>query len=339
VIPIVDGHNDALLRIWRSGGSLRRRSDDGHLDVPRMREGGIAAGFFAIFVPAEDEEPADPRSVVIPTPDGYGVPPEGPLPFARAGRIADELAAIAERDLDLVRTVADLERCLEGERVGAILHLEGAEPIEPGVENLEHWVARGLRSVGIAWSRPNAFGHGVPFRYPGTPDTGPGLTSAGRELVRRCNELGVLLDLAHLNEAGFFDVARLSSAPLVVSHGGAHALCPIPRSLTDRQLDAIGASGGLVGVVFDTVMTRPDGDLVEETPLSVIAAHVEYVTGRIGVEHVALGSDFDGCFPPTALSDASKTQALLEELAWSDDDLRALAHGNWLRVLRATWRA
>ncbi|MEN3341461.1 MAG: rane dipeptidase [Actinomycetota bacterium] len=339
MIPIVDGHNDALLRIWRSGGSLRRRSDDGHLDVPRMREGGIAAGFFAIFVPAEDEEPADPRSVVIPTPDGYEVPPEGPLPFARAGRIADELAAIAERDLDLVRTVADLERCLEGERVGAILHLEGAEPIEPGVENLEHWVARGLRSVGIAWSRPNAFGHGVPFRYPGTPDTGPGLTSAGRELVRRCNELGVLLDLAHLNEAGFFDVARLSSAPLVVSHGGAHALCPIPRSLTDRQLDAIGASGGLVGVVFDTVMTRPDGDLVEETPLSVIAAHVEYVTGRIGVEHVALGSDFDGCFPPTALSDASKTQALLEELAWSDDDLRALAHGNWLRVLRATWRA
>jgi membrane dipeptidase len=117
-----------------------------------------------------------------------------------------------------------------------------------------------------------------------------------------------------------------------------HALCPIPRSLTDAQLDAIRDSGGLVGIVFDTVMTRADGDLRVDTPLSVIAAHIEYVAQRIGVEHVALGSDFDGCFPPTALDDASKTQALFDELAWSDDELRALAHGNWLRVLRATWR-
>src|SRR5439155_8565297 len=141
------------------------------------------------------------------------------------------------------------------------------------------------------WSRPNSFGEGVPFRYPGTPDTGSGLTSCGRRLVAECNALGIILDLAHSNEAAFFDVARLSSAPLVVSHGAAHALCPVPRNLTDAQLDAIGASGGLVGVVFDTVMSRTDGDLVEETPLSVIAAHVEYVAERIGVEHVALGSD------------------------------------------------
>jgi len=190
VIPIVDGHNDALLRVWRRGGSLRERSDDGHLDVPRMREGGIAAGFFAMFVPALDEEPADPRSVVIPTADGYEVPREGRLPFARATRIADELATIAERDLDLVRTTADLERCLAGESVGAILHLEGAEPIDEDLANLEAWVERGLRSLGIAWSRPNAFGHGVPFRYPGTPDAGPGLTAAGRELVTDCNERG-----------------------------------------------------------------------------------------------------------------------------------------------------
>jgi len=338
VIPVVDGHNDALLRAWRSGASLRERSDEGHLDLPRMRDGGIAAGFFAIFVPAEDGEPPDPRSRVVATDDGYEVPMEGPLPFARAARIASELAAIAERDLDLVRTVSDLERCLDGAGPGAILHLEGAEPIEPDRSNLEAWVERGLRSIGIVWSRPNAFGEGVPFRFPGTPDTGSGLTREGRELVRACNELGVLVDLAHLNEAGFFDVASLSSAPLVVSHGGVHGLCPVPRNLTDVQLDAVAASGGLVGVVFDTVMTRPDADLVEDTPLRAIAAHIEYVAERIGVEHVALGSDFDGCHPPAALRDASRTQALLDELGWSDVELRALAHGNWLRVLSETWR-
>jgi membrane dipeptidase len=339
-IPVVDGHNDALLRAWRSDASLRERSDEGHLDLPRMREGGIAAGFFAIFVPARDEEPADPRREVVLTPSGYEVPHEGPLPFERAARVAGELAAIAERDLDLVCDVARLERCLASDNPGAILHLEGAEPVEPGLGNLEEWVDRGVRSIGIVWSRPNAFGHGVPFRFPGTPDTGPGLSAAGRGLVRACNRLGVVVDLAHLTAAGFDDAARLSRAPLVVSHAGAHALCPIPRSLTDAQLDAVRDSGGLVGVVFDTVMTRPDGDFSADTPLDVIADHVEYMAERMGVEHVALGSDFDGCHPPAELADASRTQSLLELLAgrgWGRDDLTALAHGNWLRVLRATW--
>jgi membrane dipeptidase len=339
-IPVIDGHNDALLRSWRSGVSLRDRDDEGHLDLPRMREGAIAAGFFAIFVPARDDEPTDPRSLVRRTPGGYEVPQEGPLPFARARHVAGELADIAERDLDLVLTIADLETCLASGEPGAILHLEGAEPIEPGLGNLEAWVERGVRSVGIAWSRPNAFGHGVPFRYPGTPDTGPGLTRAGRELVHACNRLGIVVDLAHLTEAGFHDAAALSDAPLVVSHAGANALAPIPRNVTDRQLDAVRDSGGLVGVLFDAVMTRADGELDEDTPLEVIAGHVGHLAERMGIEHVALGSDFDGCHPPVALADATRTQALLELLAkrgWSHDELRALAHGNWLRVVRATW--
>jgi membrane dipeptidase len=338
VIPVIDGHNDALLRVWRSGDSLRERSDDGHLDLVRMREGGIAAGFFAIFVP-EDDYATDPREAVVATDDGWEVPFSEPLVGDRASSVANEVAAIAQRDLTIVRTIADLEQCLDGGEPGAILHFEGAEPIEPGLGNLDAWIERGVRSLGIVWSRPNAFGCGVPFHYPGTPDVGPGLTDAGRELVRACNERGVMLDLAHLNERGFFDVAELSSAPLVVSHSAAHSLAPMPRSLTDEELDAIGDSGGLVGVVFDTVMTRSDGELEFDTALDVIAGHIEYIAERIGIEHVALGSDFDGCYPPAALDDASKMQALLEVLRWDDDELRALAHGNWLRVLRATWLA
>jgi len=337
VIPVVDGHNDALLRAWRGGTSLRERSGEGHLDLPRMRDGGVAAAFFAIFVP-EDDYAVDPRAAVVPTDDGWEVPFADEVSFERASSVAHELAAIAARDLTLVRSVADLERCLEGGEPGAILHLEGAEPIEPGLGNLDAWIDQGVRSVGIVWSRPNAFGRGVPFHYPGTPNVGPGLTDAGRELVRACNERGLVLDLAHLNERGFFDVAELSEAPLVVSHSAAHALAPMPRSLTDGELDAIGDSGGLVGVVFDTVMTRSDGELVFDTALDVIAGHIDYIAERIGLEHVALGSDFDGCYPPAALDDASKMQALLDVLGWSDDELAQLAHGNWLRVLRATWR-
>jgi membrane dipeptidase len=336
VIPVVDGHNDALLRAWRSGESLHDRSEDGQLDLVRMREGGIAAGFFAIFVP-EDDEPGDPRANVEETEDGWEAPYPEPLEAGRGVSIAQEIAAIAERDLDLIRTIEDLERCIAGGDPGAILHLEGAEPLDPSLRDLDAWVERGVRSIGVVWSRPNAFGQGVPFRFPGSPDDGPGLTEAGRELVRACNERGVLVDLAHLNERGFFDVAALSDAPLVVTHAGAHAIAPQPRNLTDAQLDTIGDSGGLVGVFFDVVMTRNDGDLIFDTPLDVIAEHIDYVAERIGLEHVALGSDFDGCYPPAALGDASKTQDLLGVLGWNDDELEKLAHGNWLRVLRATW--
>ena len=337
MIPVIDGHNDALLRVWRSEESLRERSDDGQLDLPRMQEGGIAAGFFALFVP-EDDAAGDPRESVAETEDGWEVPFAEPLEAGRASAIAHELATIAERDLTIIRTVADLEACLAGDEPGAILHLEGAEPVEPDLANLDAWVERGVRSIGIVWSRPNAFGCGVPFQFPGTPNEGPGLTDAGRELVRACNERGVLVDLAHLNERGFFDAAAVTDAPLVVTHAGAHALAPQPRNLTDAQLDAIGDSNGLVGVFFDVVMTRNDGDLVFDTPLDVIAGHIDYIAERIGIDHVALGSDFDGCFPPSALDDASKMQSLLEMLGWSDDELALLAHGNWLRVLRDTWQ-
>jgi membrane dipeptidase len=333
LIPIVDGHNDALLRAWRSGCSLRERSEDGDLDVPRMREGGVAAGFFAIYVPATDEEPPDPRELIVPTEEGWEVPLEGPLPPVRARRIAHEFLAIAERDLSIVRTIADLERCVAGEEVGAIVHLEGAEPLD---DDLEHWYGQGVRSLGLVWSRPNDYGHGVQFRYPASPD-GPGLTERGKRLVGQANALGVLVDCAHLTEQGFFDVASVTNAPLVVTHAGAHAVSPSPRNLTDRQLDAIRDSGGLVGVFFDTVMTRPDGELDAATPIDVVVSHIEYIASRIGAEHVAIGSDWDGCYPPAVLDDAAKAQSLLGALDWSEPELRALAHRNWLRVLRATW--
>lgn len=340
MIPVVDGHNDALLRVWRNGGSLRERSEDGQLDLPRMREGGIAAGFFAIFVPGTDARP-DYSVSLQRTADGYRIPLDPPLPPGRGRRIAAELAEIFARDLTPVLTVSDLERCVAGEDVGAILHLEGAEPIAPDLGNLESWHERGMRSLGLAWSRPNAFACGVPFGYPGTPDTGPGLTAAGRGLVRACNELGVMLDLSHLTEAGFTDVARLSDAPLVVTHTAANALTPIPRNLTDAQLDAVRDSGGLVGTFFDRTMTHPRAEIEADTPLDVLLDHVEHLAERMGVEHVALGSDYDGCTPVAAVGDASKVQTLIEGLAgrgWSEDDLRALGHRNWLRVLGATWR-
>ena len=136
------------------------------------------------------------------------------------------------------------------------------------------------------------FGHGVPFAWPRSPDTGPGLTPAGKDLVRACNRLGIMIDLSHLNEKGFWDVARLSAAPLVATHACAHANCSSTRNLTDRQLDAIRESDGVVGVNFSVNDVRPDAQDNADTPLHQLTRHFRYLVDRIGIDRVAIGSDF-----------------------------------------------
>jgi membrane dipeptidase len=181
----------------------------------------------------------------------------------------------------------------------------------------------------------------VPFRFPSSPDTGGGLTDAGRELVRACNRLGILVDLSHLNEAGFWDVAGLSSAPLVATHSNAHALCAASRNLTDAQLDAIRDSGGVAGVNFAITFLREDGLLVPDTPITEIVRHIDYFAERMGIDHVAFGSDFDGAEVPAELGGAAglpKLVTALRDAGYGDDAVAKITHGNWLRVLRDTWR-
>jgi membrane dipeptidase len=125
------------------------------------------------------------------------------------------------------------------------MHIEGAEAIGEELGELEVLYAAGLRSIGPVWSRPNIFGHGVPFRFPADPEQGPGLTEAGKALVKRCNELGVLVDLSHMNAEGFRDIAGISTKPLVATHSNVHALSNSSRNLMDWQLDAIRESGGV----------------------------------------------------------------------------------------------
>src|SRR5215218_4085817 len=322
MLTVFDGHNDTLTR--DDADSFASGREGGHIDLPRACAGGLGGGIFAAFT-------GTPGA----TDDEY-VRPDGALEAELAAPIGQELAAGL-----VLRTLGRLLR-LEREGHVAVAHIEGAEAIDPDLHALEVLHAAGLRSLGPVWSRPNAFAHGVPFAFPSTPDTGPGLTAAGVRLVRRCAELGIAVDLSHLNEKGFWDVAKLELAPLIASHSGAHALCPASRNLTDAQLDAIGASGGLVGVVYAVVFIRPDGAEVADTPLEAIAAHVRHVADRIGVEHVALGSDFDGAEIPTALGDVTGLPRLLDAIraaGFSDAELEQIAWGNWRRVLEAAWAA
>lgn len=366
LIPIFDGHNDTLLELATSGKSFYERSDEGHIDRIRADEGGLVGGFFATWVPSLDRDPDAAAKIVAELGDGLQgvelVTPEGwlSLPYAQQYTFAalarllrleagEGAIAIENKDLgyeipadvvSIVLSAADLEDNIENGEFSAIMHFEGAEMIDEKLYALETYHAAGLRSLGLVWSRPNRFANGVPFEYPASPDTGPGLTDLGKDLVRACNELGIMIDLSHLNEKGFWDVAEVSDSPLVATHSNVHAICPSTRNLTDKQLDAIKESDGIVGVNFNVGFLRPDGAHDANTPLEVMADHVDYLVKRIGIDRVALGSDFDGAQMPADLSDCSKLPNLIKVLrkrGYDDAELRKIGYQNWVRVLEITW--
>lgn len=308
-----------------------------------MRAGAIRGAIFAVFTDSEGE-----NEVPLPRDDGvieFELAPmvEHPIAAAQATAAAGRLFALERAGAVVVaREIADVDAAREVDGPPAtVLHLEGAEAIDPGLEALDTWYAAGLRSLGPVWSRPNAFAHGVPFVFPASPDIGPGLSAAGVELVRRCAELGILVDLSHLNEAGFWDIARLDVGPLVASHAAAHAVAGASRNLTDAQLDAIAASDGLVGLVFACSFLRPDFADSADTPIELIARHARYVADRIGVRHLAFGSDFDGTTIPAAVGDAAGMPRVLDalrEAGFTDAELVEIGWNNWRRVLAAWWK-
>jgi membrane dipeptidase len=369
-IPILDGHNDSLRHLYpytqQRVEDFFARHTRGHVDLPRARDGGLSGGFFAVFIPAEPSNPpsADAEIIITPTgyeaplpsadaeiiitPTGYEVPLAAPLnpSYAQSAAIAMtagvfRLETAAQGQLKVVCTSAELTRCLKDDVIAVILHFEGAEAIDPQLDALDVFYRAGLRSLGLVWSRPNIFGHGVPFRFPHTPDTGPGLTDAGRALVRACNHLGIMLDISHLNERGFWDLAALTTAPIVATHSAVHTICPVSRNLTDKQLDAIRESDGMVGVNFEVSALRSDGYDEPNTSLDVLVRHIDYLVERLGIDRVGFGSDFDGATMPQELGDVAglpKLIARLQQHGYDEPALRKLAYENWLRVLKRTWR-
>lgn len=365
MIPVFDGHNDTLLSLISTGRDFYESTDVGHVDAPRSAQGGFVGGFFATFVPtpgdswAPNLEPILGKSL-----DGITLADENGSPSLAYAQIFTN-AMVARllnlesgggnmlRELDredghkwtddplsIVTFVEDLEDNIESGVMSAIMHFEGAEMIDENFYALEMYHNAGLRSIGPVWSRSNIFAHGVPFGHNQSPDTGPGLTDVGRELVRACNLLGIMLDVSHLNEKGFWDLARITTAPIVATHSNVWEICNSTRNLTDKQLDAIKDSDGIVGINYNVPFFDPAGGRDSNVPLGLLADHVDYLVDRIGIDRVAFGSDYDGALMPDGLSDVSKQQNLIEELrtrGYDDEALLKLGYRNWVRVLTATW--
>lgn len=340
-VPVFDGHNDILSRLMREGveGAEQRflqRQNNVHIDIPRAREGGLAGGLCAIYVPS---------------PAG-GLDANGDLPRVELHSAIDQtisqaallgrIEAQSEGAFTICRTAADIRKAMKKGSFAAVFHIEGIEAAGPDLDIVHVLHAAGLRTLGPVWSRPNIFAHGVPFRFGHDPDIGPGLTDAGRDLIRLCNRLKIMVDLSHMNDAGFRDIAKISDAPLVASHSNAFAVCPHSRNATDWQLSAIRDTGGLIGLNFGVKFLHPEGKADPNMDISVMVRHIDYLVEHVGIDHVALGSDFDGTLISQKIGDATGLPRLLTALrdaGYDEESLVKIAHGNWIALLERTWGA
>ncbi|MFQ0814234.1 peptidase [Brucella anthropi] len=340
-IPVFDGHNDVLLRLWSSDASTPEKrflegENVGHIDLPRAQKGGLGGGLCAVYVPSPSRE-LDANGN-LPTPSQT----DAMKATLAMSAILLKIERASEGKVRICRTAADIRDAFAKGIFASVYHIEGVEAFGEDLDALYVLHEAGLRTLGPVWSRPNIFAHGIPFRFPASPDIGPGLTDHGKALIRACNELKVMVDLSHMNEKGFWDIAAISDAPLVASHSNAHALCQQSRNLTDKQLDAIRDTGGLVGLNFGVSFLREDGKRDPNTDLTELVRHADYIVNRIGIDHLALGSDFDGTTISSTLRDVGDLQLVIEAFrkhGYDDASIVKLAHGNWINVLERTWGA
>lgn len=333
---VVDLHADPLL--WQR--DLARRHDHGHVDLPRLLEGNVALQVFGLVTqsPAgqnfERNEADAPDQITL-----LAVLQRWPLAtwtsrLERAlhqARALDALAARSDGQLSVVRSRADLAAFLAaresgGARVAGLLGIEGAQALEGRLENLDALFAAGVRMVGLAhfFDNPVAGSSAGAQQY--------GLTPLGRDVIRRMEELGMAVDLAHVAPAAIDDVLALATQPVLVSHGGLRSVCPGPRNLSDEHVRGIAATGGVIGIGYF------EGTTCGTSPAQ-IARSIRAARDLAGIEHVALGSDFDGAVETSF--DTTRLDAVVEALlaeGFSDDEIRLVMGENALRVLARVLR-
>ncbi len=328
---VADLHNDFLL--WNR--DLLTRYERGHSDLPRLVDGGVGLQTFSVvtkvpFGRSYAGTPSDSDQITyLVAAQRWPVRTWTSL-TERALYQAGKLHRVADRSdgrLTVLRTAADLDRFLARREqtpdlVAGLLAVEGLQALEGDLARIDTLAGAGFRMMGLAHLYDNAVGGSSTGLEKG------GLTDFGREVVRRLDERRLIIDLAHASEAVIDDVLALTARPVVVSHTGVQGMCDTPRNLSDRHLRAIAQQGGLIGVgTWPTVVC--------DTDPAAIARAMRYVADLVGVDHVALGTDFDGTVKPPfdAAGLPQLTEALLDA-GFSASDIRQIMGGNAIRFLR-----
>lgn len=357
---VIDTHNDVLINILQGQKLENDLSGKAHSDLARFRQGGVDVQIFSIW---SDENYGK----------GKG--------FNYANRQIDSLYSITGRNTDkmmIVKTPADLMQAVNEKKLGVMMGLEGGHMIEDNIEDLENLFERGVRYMTLTWNNSTSWATSAKDETANTVgNQKKGLNELGKRIVRRMNELGMIVDVSHVGEQTFWDAIRTSTKPVIASHSNAYALSPVPRNLKDDQIRAIGKNGGVIHLNFysgfidsnfnkkmnaftnrnkrqlDSINSSGLPEFEREQwiagkyrnelnnlrpPLSLLLDHLDYIVRLVGVDHVGLGSDFDGITSsPQQLDDVSDfpniTRALLER-GYSQSDIRKILGENFIRVFR-----
>lgn len=350
---VVDGHADTIDRVVDRGEDLTVRTDRGHVDVPRMAEAGLDVQFFSCFV--------HPRYI------------ERKECILRALRMIDavkQTAAKSQGRLEVARSAADIRRIVGAGKIAGVLCIEGGHAIEDDLGVLRLYYELGVRYMTLTWNNTNnwADGCGGPMRH-------NGLADLGREVVREMNRIGMIVDISHVAEKTFYDALETTKVPVMCSHSCARALCDHRRNLTDDQLRALARNGGVVGVNFYSGFLSEEfrkADLAQEEErekevaearrrnaddrdigeiydryiarlprpdFEILLRHIDHIAETAGIDHVGLGSDFDGVTNvPLEMDDCTKLPLLTERLlarGYDETDVRKILGGNMLRVIES----
>jgi membrane dipeptidase len=339
--PVFDGHEDFITQIkprpaifgprggrdfFEDGSGPARdahpeQSNRGHVDLPRAMRGGLGGCFTSIYLSNERAE--------------YNALAYAMDEMNDVFRIADR----SEGRFRVCRTVSDIRAAWAADAFASVFMFEGADPISSSLKELRVFYEAGLRCLAPTWSRSTIFAHGVAFGG-NLPETG--LTDLGRQLVHECDQLGIILDVSHINPAGFWDMLAESRNPIVATHSSVKAISPHVRNLDDGQIKALANKGGTIGINFANIFLRPDMQANVDTALDVIVSHFDYIVNLVGDEHVSFGTDFDGTDIPAIVGDATGLPLVLRALkakGYSDASLERICNGNFLRVASAVWEA
>ncbi|HEY2017487.1 MAG TPA: dipeptidase [Bryobacteraceae bacterium] len=358
---VLDTHDDTTERLFAKDFDLGKRNSEGHVDIPRMREGGMNALFFSIWI------------------DGRIM---GPSAIQKA---LDQIDAVREnvarfpKDMVFARTAADIRRAHAQGKIAALMGVEGGHMIGNDARIVRIFADLGVRYMTLSHFYNNEWADSSTDK-----PVHNGLTDFGKDIVREMNRQGMLVDISHVGDKTFYDALELSKAPLIASHSSCRALCNHPRNMTDDMIKALAAKGGVIQINYErSFIDQQYKDAYEKETGGVVSHlaeltkgcnndeacmaqkmaelnkrltaegklphvswqriidHIDHAVKLVGADHVGLGSDFDGADMPEGLEDCSKlpkiTQALLDK-GYSDSDIRKILGGNTLRVLEQAER-
>jgi len=294
--------------IYPGNKGLGEKSDHLSVDIPKMYEGGQTCQVFSLWMEPEYK----PERCVKRT-------------MQMVDTFHSELEANSDK-ISLATTADDIIRAKEEGRVVAMLSVEsGGDAIEGNLSVLRVLYRLGLRMFGLTYNRRNMLADGTAENR-----TKSGLTELGVQVVEECNRLGIIVDISHIGDAGFYNVLDVTKAPIIASHHGLRALHDIPRFMTDDQIKTLAENGGVIGVMYGLGPSP-------EVTLGDIVDRIDHVVKLAGVEYVGLGSDWDGGCRPTDLEDSSKLPNMTRELVargYSDEEIKKILGGNFLRVFK-----